>query len=214
MHHLHATATNARTLDSYLWIWACKKLNSSLIRSHVSVTVNLNGACPGCGPCVKLCKISLVSIVCDRRFWFICNDFLWSVVIDCAFMSCYVWPCDPLCSMFVTGHQKNIAGKTLVKSGIHALQWLDTALVIMANKTQVINRNAVRSHKQASDSTGSIDGGNRGERANLTRRKQRRNSARINSIRLASSAMIANATYSQVLSEPFHWQQQHQAVCH
>jgi hypothetical protein len=32
----------------YLWYWACKKLNSSLMRSHVSVTVNLNG-CPGCG---------------------------------------------------------------------------------------------------------------------------------------------------------------------
>jgi len=35
----------------YLWYWACKKLNSSLIRSQESPTENLNG-CPGCGgPC-------------------------------------------------------------------------------------------------------------------------------------------------------------------
>lgn len=36
---------------THLWYCACKKLNSSLIRSQFSVTVNLNG-CVGCGgPC-------------------------------------------------------------------------------------------------------------------------------------------------------------------
>lgn len=32
--------------NSYLWYWACRKWNSSLIRSQDSVTVNFNG-CPG-----------------------------------------------------------------------------------------------------------------------------------------------------------------------
>lgn len=33
---------------SYLWYWACRKLNSSFTRSHDSDTVNLKG-CPGWG---------------------------------------------------------------------------------------------------------------------------------------------------------------------
>lgn len=38
-------------LFSHLWYWAWRKLNSSLILSHDSATVNLNG-CPGWGgPC-------------------------------------------------------------------------------------------------------------------------------------------------------------------
>ena len=32
--------------NSHLWYWACRKWNSSLIRSQDSVTVNFNG-CPG-----------------------------------------------------------------------------------------------------------------------------------------------------------------------
>lgn len=60
LHPLHTFITFNFNLKSYdyscyyythLWYCACKKLNSSLIRSQFSVTVNLNG-CVGCGgPC-------------------------------------------------------------------------------------------------------------------------------------------------------------------
>ena len=59
---LHGRAASGRTRyrwkeirgnRTHLWYWACRKLNSSLIRSHESETVNLKGWPDWWGPCSK-----------------------------------------------------------------------------------------------------------------------------------------------------------------
>ena len=44
---------------TYEWYCACRKLNSSLIRSNVSAIVNFNGPCGG-GPCNMNKRIHLI----------------------------------------------------------------------------------------------------------------------------------------------------------
>lgn len=46
--HIRSTWTKSETaLDDYLWYWACRNWNSSLILSHDSATVNLKPGWPG-----------------------------------------------------------------------------------------------------------------------------------------------------------------------
>lgn len=45
---------------TYVWYWACKKLNSSLIRSNVSTMVNFRGPCGG-GPYIIFGKVRSIS---------------------------------------------------------------------------------------------------------------------------------------------------------
>lgn len=45
--HQYKNMQRLRTIRVYLWYWACRNWNSSLIRSHDSATVNLKPGCPG-----------------------------------------------------------------------------------------------------------------------------------------------------------------------